>query len=217
MNTLTQPIPVTSTPLSRIVAPYLLELRMELLRPLRTPAFALPMFLLPLGTYVLFAFAVAGEAVAKTMTPAASCLPASLMAVTMASLFACCPNLALEREQGLLTLKRAQPAPPGAWLTAKIGAGVVSGAIAYLPILVIAAVTGQAHLTATQLAAMSAVFIVGTLPFCAFGVMLGSLCSGSAAPGFANLAYLPGLYLSGTFSHCRRPCTSRPCSGRTST
>lgn len=200
MNTLTQPIPVTSTPLSRIFAPYLLELRMELLRLLRTPAFALPMFLLPLGTYVLFAFAVAGEAVAKDHDTGRFMFAGfSLMAVTMASLFACCPNLALEREQGLLTLKRAQPAPPGAWLTAKIGAGVVSGAIAYLPLLVIAAVTGQAHLTATQLAAMSAVFIVGTLPFCAFGVMLGSLCSGSAAPGFANLAYLPGLYLSGTF------------------
>lgn len=200
MNTLTQPTLLAPTPLSRIVAPYLLELRLELLRLLRTPAFALPMFLLPLGTYLLFAFAVAGEAVAKDPDTGRFMFAGfSLMAVTMAALFATCPNLAMEREQGLLTLKRAQPAPAGAWIAAKIGAGVACGAIAYLPILVLAAVTGQAHLSPTQLAAMSAVFILGTLPFCALGVMMGALTSGSAAPGFANLVYLPGLYLSGTF------------------
>jgi ABC-2 type transport system permease protein len=32
---------------------YLLEMRLELMRLLRTPAFALPMFLLPVGTYLL--------------------------------------------------------------------------------------------------------------------------------------------------------------------
>ena len=61
MNTLTQPIPVVDTPVSHR-CPYLLELR-GAAALLRTPAFALPMFLLPLGTYVLFAFAVAGEAI----------------------------------------------------------------------------------------------------------------------------------------------------------
>jgi ABC-2 type transport system permease protein len=179
---------------------YLLEMRLELMRLLRTPAFALPMFLLPVGTYLLFAFAVAGEQVAQDPDAGRFMFAGfSVMAVTMAALFATCPNLAMEREQGLLTLKRAQPAPPGAWLTAKIVAGVVCGAIAYLPILVLAAATGQAQLTGAQLAAMSAVLVVGTLPFCALGVMLGSLTSGSAAPAYANLAYLPGLYLSGVF------------------
>jgi ABC-2 type transport system permease protein len=31
------------------------------------------------------------------------------------------------------------------------------------------------------------------------GLMMGSLVKGSAAPGFANLVYLPGCYLSGMF------------------
>ncbi len=31
------------------------------------------------------------------------------------------------------------------------------------------------------------------------GLMIGSLVSGSAAPGYANLIYLPGCYLSGMF------------------
>ncbi len=179
---------------------YALEIRLELLRLLRTPAFALPMFLLPVGTYLLFAFAVAGEMVAKDPDAGRFMFAGfSVMAVTMAALFATCPNLAMEREQGLLTLKRAQPAPPSAWLTAKIVAGVACGAIAYLPILVLAAVTGQARLDGVQLAAMSAVLIAGTIPFCALGLMLGTLTSGSAAPAYANLVYLPGIYLSGLF------------------
>jgi ABC-2 type transport system permease protein len=200
MNTLTHPAPALRAPSTSTPRVYLLEMRLELLRLLRTPAFALPMFLLPVGTYLLFAFAVAGEQVAKDPDTGPFMFAGfSVMAVTMAALFATCPNLAMEREQGLLTLKRAQPAPPGAWLTAKIVAGVVCGALAYLPILVLAAVTGQAQLSGAQLAAMSAVLVAGTLPFCALGVMLGSLTGGSAAPAYANLAYLPGLYLSGVF------------------
>ena len=123
----------------------------------------------------------------------------SLMAVTMSAVFATCPSLAMEREQGLLTLKRAQPAPPGAWLAAKIVAGVATGAIAYLPILVVTAVSGQANLSPGQLAAMSAVLVAGTVPFCALGLMVGALASGTAAPAYVNLLYLPGLYLSGVF------------------
>jgi ABC-2 type transport system permease protein len=183
-----------------IAGVYALEIRLELVRLLRMPAFALPMFLLPVGTYLLFAFAVAGEAVAKDPDTGRFMFAGfSVMAVTMAALFATCPNLAMEREQGLLTLKRAQPAPPGAWLTAKIVAGVACGVIAYLPILVLAAATGHAQLTGAQLAAMSAVLIAGTIPFCALGLMLGTLTSGSAAPAYANLVYLPGIYLSGLF------------------
>lgn len=199
MTTLTHPARAPSAS-HRTLAVYGLEIRLELLRLLRMPAFALPMFLLPVGTYLLFAFAVAGEAVAKDPDAGRFMFGGfSVMAVTMAALFATCPNLAMEREQGLLTLKRAQPAPPGAWLTAKIVAGVACGVIAYLPILVLAATTGQAHLSGAQLAAMSAVLVAGTIPFCALGLMIGALTSGSAAPAYANLAYLPGIYLSGLF------------------
>lgn len=185
---------------NRATAAYAIEIRLELIRLLRAPAFALPVLLLPLAFYVLFAFAVAGEAVAKDPDAGRYMFAGfSLMAVTMAAMFATCPSLALERELGLLKLKRAQPAPAGAWLAGKLVAGVMSGVLAYLPILAVAGLTGQAHLNAAQLAAMSGMLVLGTIPFCAFGLMLGSLVSGTAAPAYANLLYLPGLYLSGVF------------------
>lgn len=198
MNTLTQPQPLPHP--RRAASPYAVEMRLELLRLLRTPAFALPMFGLPVALYALFAFAVAGEMTARDPDAARFMFAGfSLLAVTMSAVFATCPSLALEREQGLLTLKRAQPAPPGAWLLAKIVAGVVCGALAYLPILAVTAVSGRTGLGAGQLAAMSAVLVAGAIPFCALGLMVGALASGSAAPAYANLLYLPGMYLSGLF------------------
>ncbi|MFG6490628.1 hypothetical protein ACG04R_28500, partial [Roseateles sp. BYS78W] len=96
-------------------SPYVVEIRLELLRLLRSPAFVLPMFVLPVALYLLFAFAVAGEQTAKDPDAARFMFADfSLMAVTMAAVFATCPSIAMERELGLLTLKRAQPAPPGA-------------------------------------------------------------------------------------------------------
>lgn len=190
----------TLTPRQHAASPYAVEIRLELMRLLRSPAFALPMFVLPVALYLLFAFAVAGDMTARDPDAARFMFAGfSLMAVTMAAVFATCPSIALERELGLLTLKRAQPAPPGAWLAAKLVAGLATGAIAYLPILVVTAFSGQAALSAGQFAAMSAVVVAGAIPFCALGLMVGALASGSAAPAYAHLLYLPGLYLSGVF------------------
>ena len=50
-----------------------------------------------------------------------------------------------------------------------------------------------------HIVAMSLTLIAGSIPFCALGLMIGSLVKGSAAPGYANIVYLPGCYLSGMF------------------
>jgi ABC-2 type transport system permease protein len=46
---------------------------------------------------------------------------------------------------------------------------------------------------------MSLTLVACSIPFCAMGLMMGSLVKGSSAPGYANLVYLPGCYLSGMF------------------
>jgi ABC-2 type transport system permease protein len=121
------------------------------------------------------------------------------MAVTMPALFGIGATLAMERDMGLLRLKRAQPAPAGGWLVAKIACGIGLGIISYAPMVIVALASGKLTLTAGQLAVMSGALLSGTIPFCAMGLMVGTLVSGSAAPGYANLIYLPGCYLSGLF------------------
>ena len=61
----------------------------------------------------------------------------------MPALFGTGVTLALERDMGLLRLKRAQPAPPAAWVVAKIASGLVLAVLAYAPIVIMALATGK--------------------------------------------------------------------------
>jgi ABC-2 type transport system permease protein len=201
MNTLAlKSIAVDSPARSVALGAYLTETRYELTRMVRNPGVAIPVLILPCALYALFALLIAGEAIDKDPNLGIFLFAAfSIMAVTMPALFGIGVTLALERDMGLLRLKRAQPAPPAAWVVAKIASGLILAVLAYTPILVLALVTGKLSLEIGQVAALSAALMVGTIPFCAMGLMIGALVSGNAAPGYANLIYLPGCYLSGMF------------------
>jgi ABC-2 type transport system permease protein len=193
---------VDSRPAARGTAmgAYITETRYELTRMIRNPGVAIPVLVLPFALYGLFALVIAGEAIDKDPNLGIFLFSAfSIMAVTMQALFGSGVTLALERDMGLLRLKRAQPAPPAAWVVAKIASGFVLGILAYAPIVIVALATGKLALSVGQVAAFSVALLLGIIPFCAMGLMVGSLASGSAAPGYANLIYLPGCYLSGMF------------------
>jgi ABC-2 type transport system permease protein len=179
---------------------YLKETQYELLRIVRNPGIAVPVLVLPLGLYLLFAFVIGGEWIAKDPNAGIFLYTAfALMAVTMPALFGIGISLALEREMGLLRLKRAQPAPPAAWVVAKILAGLILAVVAYTPIAIVAVAAGKLALAPGQVMALSAALLLGTIPFSALGLMIGSLASAPAANGWALAAYLPGCYLSGMF------------------
>jgi ABC-2 type transport system permease protein len=184
----------------RIFAAYLAETRYELMRQLRNPGIAIPVLVLPVALYALFVFAIGAEWIAKDANVGTYLFAAfAVMAVTMPALFGIGATLAMERDMGLMRLKRAQPAPAGGWLVAKIACGIGLGIISYAPLVIVALASGKLALTTAQLVAMSGALLSGTIPFCAMGLMVGTLVSGSAAPGYANIIYLPGCYLSGLF------------------
>jgi ABC-2 type transport system permease protein len=184
----------------RAAGAYLAEVRYEFMRILRNPALALPIVLVPAALYLLIAVVVAGEAIDKDPGLGTFLFGGfGVLAVTMPALFTIGASLAMEREMGLMKLKRAQPAPAGSWLVAKLVTGVTFSTLAYLPMVAIGVGFGKLSLDGGHIAAMSAVLVLGSIPFCALGLMIGTLVTGSAAPGYANLIYLPGCYLSGLF------------------
>ncbi len=184
----------------RLLASYTAETVCEFKRQLRNVGLALPILLLPVALYALFAVAIAGEAIAKDAGLGIYLFAGfAVMAVTMPALFGIGATLAMEREMGLMRLKRAQPAPAGSWLVAKIACGIGFGILAYAPMLVVALASGKLALGPLQVIGMSAALLSGIIPFSAMGLMIGTLVSGTAAPGYANLIYLPGCYLSGMF------------------
>ena len=82
---------------------------------------------------------------------------------------------------------------------AKIACGVVFSALAYLPMLGVALVTGKLPLDTGADRGHERRALVGLHSVLRLGLMIGTLVKGSAAPGYANLIYLPGCYLSGLF------------------
>jgi ABC-2 type transport system permease protein len=184
----------------RLLGAYLEETRCEALRLLRNLGLVVPVLVMPLALYALFAVVIAGEAIDKDPNLGVFLFSAfSVMAISMPALFGLSSSLAMEREMGMMRLKRAQPAPAGSWLVAKIICGVAFGALAYLPMIALATGTGKLALGTGAIVNMSLTLIACSIPFCAMGLMMGSLVKGTAAPGYANLVYLPGCYLSGMF------------------
>jgi len=179
----------------RVVGAYLAEARSECLRYLRAPGFMMPIILFPTLFYLLFGIVMAKSEGAD----AARYLLASysVFGVMSPGLFGFGVSLAIERDGGLLTLKRALPMPPGAYLLGKMLMAMVAAAM--VVVLLLAMAFGLAHLPLTigQAAGLVLCGMLGVLPFCALGMFVGTLIKGQGAPGMLNLVYLPMSFLSG--------------------
>jgi ABC-2 type transport system permease protein len=184
-------------PFRRIVHAYLVEAKYESIRMLRMPGFVIPFLGLPVGLYLLFAVLLYGDVVIKDpKTALYMFMGFAIFGVMGPGMFGFGVTVAMERDQGLLKLKRALPTPPAAPLLAKMLMSMGFVALIFVT-MVAAAPLGHARLSAMQLLSVSIVGILGSLPFCAMGFFIGSLTSGKAAPAFVNIAYLPMIYLSG--------------------
>jgi ABC-2 type transport system permease protein len=205
MNTLARPaliVPngpdVMST--ARLVRAYVTEAKYEMLRLLRTIAFAVPLIVLPLGIYLLFGVLFARDVIAKEPAVANLLFAGfAVFATTGPAIFGVGIVLAMERDAGLMKLKRALPVPTGAYLLAKMATALFFGILTTSLMVVAGLLFGRLTLSFPQLAAMSTVLVIGTLPFAAIGLFIGAHVSGNAAPAVANLVYLPMAWLSGIF------------------
>ena len=173
---------------------YLQEAKCEALRMLREPAFCLPVIGFPVLFYLLF-----GVLLDKGEGKAAQYLLATYGAfgVIGAGLFGFGVTIAVDREKGLLRLKRALPVPPGALLLAKMVMAMSFAAIISLVLAVIAATVAGVVLEPSQWIRLFVINVLGVLPFCAIGLFVGSLVGGNAAPALLNMLYLPMAFLSG--------------------
>ena len=181
-------------PRSRVFNAYLQETRSEVLRYLRNPAFMLPMLAFSTVFYVMFGIVLNhGNAGAQRYLLASY----ACFGVMGPGLFGFGVSLGAEREDGLLTLKRALPMPPLAYLLGKMAMAMLMAAIVMAVLLSLGLFAAHVPLTAMQAGAMLATGVFGVLPFCALGLLVGTLAKGQAAPGVVNLVYLPMSFLSG--------------------
>lgn len=179
----------------RVLGAYLQEIRAECLRYLRYPGFVLPTLLFPAVFYLLFAVLLGHTQAAD----AARFLLGSYVTfgVMAPGLFGFGISLALERDNGLLTLKRAMPMPPLAYLLGKMVMAMLTALAIVVILQLLATTVAGVQLSASQVLRLTVVATFGTLPFCALGLLLGTLTKGNGAAAVINLVYLPMAVLSG--------------------
>jgi len=159
----------------------------EVRRSLRLPQFLAPTVLTPAAFYGLFTLAVA-----KSPSPAfaaATLAGYGVFAAAGPALFGFGAGVAMEREQGLIELKRVSPMPAGAYLAAKLAASLVATGLALVLIYALAVVAGVRLPAATWLA-LAAWHLASCVPFALIGFGFGMRMSGKGAVAVANALFL---------------------------
>lgn len=182
----------------RLFAAYLSDAKYESIRLFRTPAFSIPILAMPILMYSFFGVLLAGG---RSHGGFANLLFVgwTVFAVMGPGLFGFGILVAVERNQGLLTFKRALPMPAGAYLTSKLLMALVF-AVGVMAMLVIAGLTiGHVTMSPVQLITVASVMSLGVIPACAIGLLIGVFAPSTSAPAIANITYLAMAFLSGLF------------------
>lgn len=172
------------------------ESRYALLQVWRQPEFAIPTLLFPLAFYALFGLLLP--------TKAGGAAPAQYLLATYGAfgvigpaLFGFGVGMAMEREMGWLSLKRASPMPMAAYFFSKVLSAMVFGAAVVLALSALAAFAGGVQMDAWRWPVLWALLVFGSAPFCALGLWIGSIVDAKASVAVVNLIYLPMSVFSG--------------------
>jgi len=174
----------------------MIETGAEILKIIRAPEFIIPTLAFPVAFYFIFGVILAGT------SNNASYLLATygIFAVMGPAIFGFGVSTATERDKGWLTLKRAAPAPAINYITAKVIATIIFGALSLIGLYLVGGFLGGVELPRKVWGLLLLTHILATLPFILIGLSLGFLLNGNAAIAFANiifmgLAVLGGLWI----------------------
>ncbi|MBA2302792.1 MAG: ABC transporter permease [Acidobacteria bacterium] len=161
---------------------YALEAKYEFLKHARMPAYALPSITFPVMFYLLFGVTFGGGR------------PAGHHGCDLSARHL--QHLRRHRRRtlrfrrwhrrrarpGLDDPERATPMPPFAYFLAKVAMAVLFVTIIILLLAAVGVTLGGVRLPALQWARLAFTLILGAVPFCAIGLALGAIGSGSGAP-----------------------------------
>ena len=187
---------IASRAMPRLVGVHAIEAGHGLLQLWRMPAFSVPTLLFPLAFYALFGLLLPSGT--GNATPAHYLLATyGAFAVIGPALFGFGVGMAVEEDMGWLRLKRVSPTPMSAYFGAKVFASMAFALAVVLALSLVAATAGGVALAPSRWLLLWAVLVLGALPFCAMGLLIGSLANARAAVAIVNLVYLPMSVLSG--------------------
>ncbi|HEY2324131.1 MAG TPA: ABC transporter permease [Thermoanaerobaculia bacterium] len=176
---------------------YLLEIKYEFLKVLRTPAYAIPTITFPTIFYIFFGVAFGkqqhgGVTMAKYMLATYG-----TFGVMGASLFGFAVTVAMERGYGWLEVKRTSPMPIGAYFVAKMSMAVIFSATVVTLLYILGYTMGGVTMPLGPAAAMFGILMAGAVTFSALGLAIGYFAGPTSAAPIVNLVFMPMSFLSG--------------------
>ena len=180
-----------------LIALYRREVRAEILRAWRTPAYVVPTLALPVAFYALFGILLSqpGSGVA-----ARTLATFGVSAALGPALFGFGAGIAADRDSGILALKQVSPLPIGALLVARLATALVFALVVLVMLYALGAGAGGVELPRTAWAALALVHLSAVVPFCLLGLCVGLRAGASTAIAVTNLlffglAVLGGLWI----------------------
>jgi ABC-2 type transport system permease protein len=179
---------------------FLAQLRSELLMRWRIPAFSIANLALPIMFFTFFALPVAGRPYRDGVTVGAYLLASfGAYAVGSVAVYGFGIGVASERGMKVDLLMRATPLPAAVHLAAKLVTALAFSLLSLVLLIAYGTLAGGVERDPAVWAAVIARLLAGSPPFITLGFAIGYLAGPHAAPGVANLVYLPLAFGSGLF------------------
>lgn len=181
-------MPDTAIPM-KTPSPFILECQAELKKAIRTPQFALPTILFPVLFYTVFGVILAGDDADGARKLYLLATFGTFGAIGPA-LFGFGVNVAVERNNGWLDLKKISPMPISAYLFAKLFMAITFAFIVILCLSAVAVFVGGLSIALDQWAIMVITQVLCTAPFAFMGMAVGFRIAPDAAPAIVNIAFM---------------------------
>jgi ABC-2 type transport system permease protein len=203
MNAVTHPLPVAATTHdrgmthSRLLRAYLVDTKFEFIRLLRNPSILIPVLAITPIMYYLFGVLFINSFDENSLGGYTRMSILKLMFVNFSVFSILGPSMvslgtmmAMERDSGLLTFKRALPIPPWGPLAAKTLFTLLTIVLLAIVMTFEAIVFAKLSFSLIDYVQIWSVCIVGAVPFCAIGLYMGARLSGAAANGLVTAVYM---------------------------
>jgi ABC-2 type transport system permease protein len=190
-TTLSLPAPPTGDTHASLWRVYAIETKTEFLKLLRLPHYLVGVVGFPVMFYLLFGISLSQKSTGTIGAAEYLLASYSVFGVVTGALFAFGAGVAVERAQGWMSLKRATPMPPSAYLAAKVFSAMGFGTVILVLVGLCGVTFGGVRFPVETWIRLWAVIVLGCVPFCLAGLIIAFTVPPTGAPGIVNLINLP--------------------------
>jgi ABC-2 type transport system permease protein len=181
-STVTLPAPATGQAHPSLWWIYLIETKSEFLKLFRSPHYLVGVVGFPVMFYLLFGISLSEKLRRVDHGGAVPARELLRLRRRVGRAVRVRAGVAVERAQGWMSLKRATPMPPSAYLGAKVFSAMAFGTVILVLVGLCGITLGGVHFPAATWLRLWAVLVLGCVPFCFAGLIIAFTVPPRARP-----------------------------------